>query len=190
MDLPDGDAIVAGLVADEAGAGSLIAALCASGVKLDGIRVGAADAARAQAIGASNGVRADLVKDDPLGGAPGLTNASDQRLAVDRGGIVGSLVGAAVGVILGFFPIGHLVVIQVGNASLVDGLLLFVFGGICGAVLGGAFGPRLSTHAGFRLVDGMDEGHIAVTASCAREKSAEIKAVFATAGAGDVIVIE
>ena len=189
MDLPDANVVVAGLVGDEASATNLIAALSENGVERGAIRVGTSDDTRAHAIGSSNGVRADLSKDDPLSGAPGLGNPADQRAAVDRGGMIGAVVGAALGVVLGYFPIGHFIAVQAGNASLVDALLLFVFGGICGAVLGGAFGPRLSTHAGFRLVDGMAEGRIAVTTTCAREKSTVTIAVFASAGATDVIVI-
>ena len=66
MDLPDGDAVVAGLVADEGAAASLIAALCASGIELGAIRIGAQDGERAQMIAAAHGVRADVASEDPL----------------------------------------------------------------------------------------------------------------------------
>jgi len=45
---------------------------------------------------------------------------------------------------------------------LADGFLFFALGAIVGAVLGGALGPQLSTHAGFRLIDAMQEDSIAV----------------------------
>jgi MFS family permease len=189
MDLPDGDAVVAGLVADEVAAASLITALCASGIELSAIRIGAHDSERAQAIAAANGVGAGVAPDDPLAGAPGLANAVDQRRAVDRGGMIGALVGAVAGAAFGLFPLGHFIAVDPGWAPLADGLLLFVVGGVSGAVLGGAFGPRLSTHAGFRLIDGMEEGSIGIAVACLRSQTSQTRAVFETAGAADVIVI-
>jgi hypothetical protein len=189
MDLPDGDAVVAGLVADDEAAASLIAALRASGIELNAIRLGAQDSARAQAIAAAHVVRADVAPDDPLAGAPGLATAADQRRAVDSGGMIGALVGAIAGALLGLFPLGRFIAVDPGWPPLADGLLFFVVGGVSGAVLGGAFGPRLSTHAGFRLIDGMEEGSIGVAVTCLRGKSSQTRTVFETAGAADVIVI-
>ena len=189
MDLPDGDALVAGLVANEEAAASLIAALCASGIEPRAIRVGAADQTRAQALANIHGVNSGLAFDDPLAGAPGMANAVDQRRAVDRGGMIGALVGAVAGAVLGLFPLGQFIVVDPGWTPLADALLLFVVGGISGAVLGGAFGPRLSTHAGFRLIDGMEEGSIAVAATTKQPQIVSVRAVFDTAGAADVIVI-
>jgi len=189
MDLPDGAAIVAGLVADESAAGRLIASLTEAGAAPHSIRVGAKDAERAQAIAAMHGARADIAIEDPLAGAPGLATALDQRSRVDRGGLIGAGIGAVAGSIVGAFPGTRFMAVDPAMTWIADGLLFFVVGAVAGSVLGGAFGPRLSTHAGFRLVDGMDEGALAVIVECTRDRTTMIRAVFDEAGAHDVVVI-
>ena len=57
------------------------------------------------------------------------------------------------------------------------------------AILGGAFGLQRSTHAGFRLVDGMAEGSIALLVSCASAQSTAVRAVLDAHHATDVVVI-
>ncbi len=189
MDLPADDAVVAGLAADDAAVGDLVVALRASSEELRTIRVGAQDRARAEAIAAAHGIAADVATDDPLAGAPGLGTQADHRVRIDKGGVIGALAGAAIGTALGFLPAGRFITMVPDQAPLFDGLLFFVAGGISGAVLGGAFGQQLSTHAGFRLIDGMDEGSIAVLVSCARERSSAIRAIFDANRATDVVVI-
>ena len=103
--------------------------------------------------------------------------------------MIGALVGAIAGAALGLLPVGHFIAVDPGWVPLADGLLFFVVGGVSGAVLGGAFGPRLSTHAGFRLIDGMEEGSIDVEVTCLQARSSQTRAVFEAAGAADVIVI-
>ena len=189
MDLPADGAVVAGLAADDAAVGDLVAALRASSEELRTIRVGAQDRARAEAIAAAYSIAADVATDDPLAGAPGLGTQADHRVRIDKGGVIGALAGAAIGAALGFLPAGRIVTMAPDQAPLIDGLLFFVAGGISGAVLGGAFGQQLSTHAGFRLIDGMDEGSIAVLVSCARDRSSAIRAIFDANRATDVVVI-
>lgn len=189
MDLPAGDAVVAGLAADDVVVGDLVAALRGSPIEVRSIRLGARDRARVEAIAAVHGVASDLAPDDPLAGAPGLGTQADHRVRIDKGGVIGALAGAAIGVALGFSPLGRFVTMAPDQAPLIDGLLFFVAGGISGAVLGGAFGQQLSTHAGFRLVDGMDEGSIAVLVACAREGASGVRAIFDANRATDVVVI-
>jgi hypothetical protein len=86
-------------------------------------------------------------------------------------------------------PAGRFLSSLPDQAPLIDGLLFFVAGGISGAVLGGAFGLQRSTHAGFRLVDGMAEGSIALLVTCPRAQSAALRAVMDAHRATDVVVI-
>jgi hypothetical protein len=189
MDLPGDDAVVAGLAADETALADLVAALRDAGVELHAIRVGAADQTRADAIALAQGVRTDVAPDDPLAGAPGLGDAADHRRRVDRGGMIGAIVGAVVGVGLGMLPAGRFLASFQDQAPLIDGLLFFVAGGISGAVLGGAFGLQRSTHAGFRLIDGMAEGSVALLVSCPPAQSAAVRAILDAHRAADVVVI-
>jgi hypothetical protein len=189
MDLPGGEAVVAGLAADETALADLVAALREVGVGPHAIRVGTADPARAEAIARAHDVRVDIDLDDPLAGAPGLGDAADHRRRIDRGGIIGAIVGALIGVVLGMLPAGRFLASFPDQAPLIDGLLFFVAGGISGAVLGGAFGLQRSTHAGFRLVDGMAEGSIALLVSCPTAQAIELRAIFEVHRATDVVVI-
>jgi hypothetical protein len=189
MDLPGDDAVVAGLAADETAVAVLVAALREAGIDLHAIRVGTLDQTRAAAIALAQGVRTDVDSDDPLAGAPGLGDAADHRLRVDRGGMIGAIVGAVIGAGLGLLPAGRFLSSFPDQAPLIDGLLFFVAGGISGAVLGGAFGLQRSTHAGFRLVDGMAEGSIALLVSCPRAQSTAVRAVLDAHRATDVVVI-
>lgn len=189
MDLPADEAIVAGLAADEIAAGNLIAACSAAGVALQTIRIGAQDSARALAVAAAHGVRGDLNPEDPLAGAPGLGTETEHRRRVDRGGMIGALAGALIGALFGMLPPGRFVSPIPDQAPLVEALLFFAAGGISGVVLGGAFGGQLSTHAGFRLIDGMAEGRIAVAVACASAQTAAVRAIFDEQRAADVVVI-
>jgi hypothetical protein len=189
MDLPEAVAVVAGLVSDEIAGAELVAALRESGIELHSIRVGASDPARAEAFAQSQGVRNDVTADDPLAGAPGLGDAADHRRRTDRGGMIGGIAGALVGAVLGMLPAGRFLSSFPDQAPLIDGLLFFVAGGISGAVLGGAFGLQRSTHAGFRLIDGMAEGSIAFIVSCEPAQSTAVRAVFDAHRATDVVVV-
>ncbi|HEY7787186.1 MAG TPA: hypothetical protein VIF33_01595 [Casimicrobiaceae bacterium] len=189
MDLPGDDAVVAGLAADETAVADLVAALREAGVELQAIRVGASEPARADAIAVAHGVQTGVDLEDPLAGAPGLGDAADHRRRIDRGGMIGAIAGAVIGVVLGMLPAGRFLSSLPDQAPLVDGLLFFVAGGISGAVLGGAFGLQRSTHAGFRLVDGMAEGSIALLVTCPRAQSAALRAVMDAHRATDVVVI-
>jgi hypothetical protein len=189
MDLPGEDAVVAGLASDETAVADLVAALREAGVELHAIRIGAAEPSRADAIAVAHGVRTGVDLEDPLAGAPGLGDETGHRLRVDRGGMIGAIVGAVIGVVLGLLPAGRFLSTFPDEAPLIDGLLFFVAGGISGAVLGGAFGLQRSTHAGFRLVDGMAEGSIALLVTCPPAQSAAVQAVMDAHRATDVVVI-
>ncbi|HEY7980233.1 MAG TPA: hypothetical protein VID19_02020 [Candidatus Eremiobacteraceae bacterium] len=189
MDLPGGDAVVAGLAADEAAVAVIVAALREAGIDPHAIRVGALDQNRAEAIAQANGVRTGIDPDDPLAGAPGLGGATDHRRRVDRGGVIGAIAGALLGVALGMLPAGRFLASFPDQAPLIDGLLFFVAGGISGAVLGGAFGLQRSTHSGFRLIDGMAEGSIALLVWSVRPQSTAVRAVLDDHHATDVVVI-
>jgi hypothetical protein len=189
MDLPGDDAVIAGLAADEAAITVLVAALREAGVDFSAIRVGASDQARADAIASANGIQTGIDPDDPLAGAPGLGDAADHRRRIDRGGMIGAIAGALLGAALGMFPAGRFLSTFPDQAPLIDGLLFFVAGGISGGVLGGAFGLQRSTHAGFRLIDGMAEGSVALFVSCPAGQSAAVRAILDAHRTADVVVI-
>jgi hypothetical protein len=189
MDLPGGEAVVAGLAADESAVADLVAALREAGIEPHSIRIGAADPTRAEAIAHAHDVRNAVDPDDPLAGAPGLGDAADHRRRIDRGGIVGAIAGAVIGTALGTLPAGRFLASYPDQAPLIDGLLFFVAGGISGAVLGGAFGLQRSTHAGFRLIDGMAEGSVALLVTCPPAQSTALRAILEAHRATDIVVI-
>ena len=190
MDLPQDDAVVAGLATDESAAERIVAALIASGIDAPSVSVCASDDARALSLAHRLGAGAARSADDPLAGAPGLDGAAGQRARSDRGALWGALCGALIGAALGFSPYGGIVPVAPGLFALADALLFFIVGIVAGAVLGTALGPRLSTHVGYRLIDGMADGDIAVIAACARAQSAAAVAAMTESGAADIIVVD
>ena len=190
MDLPPDRAAVAGLASDESVAERIVAALAAGGIVAPSVEVCAADGGRAQAIGERLGIGVGISPDDPLAGAPGLDGPADQRVRSDRGAAWGALWGTAIGVALGLSPFGRIVPVDANLTIVADALFFLIIGIISGAVLGTALGPRLSTHVGYRLIDGMAEGSIAIIARCTRENATAASAAMAQSGATDVIVVD
>jgi hypothetical protein len=190
MDLPLGRVTIAGLAADESAAERIIAALAASGIDAPSLSLCAQDDARARTLAARLGVSGDRSAEDPLAGAPGLEGPVAQRARADRGALIGALVGIIVGVAVGLSSVGQLAHVVPELSIVADALFFFVVGIIGGAVLGTAIGPRLSTHVGYRLIDGMQEGSIAIIASCASYQVAAASAAMTESSAVDVIVVD
>ncbi|MDQ2817145.1 MAG: hypothetical protein M3T49_02885, partial [Candidatus Eremiobacteraeota bacterium] len=115
------------------------------------------------ALAGESGARCDVDPADPLRGMPGL-EPPDSRGGVDRGAALGGVAGALAGLALGLSPVAGVVPVAPSMRLLADCLLLFVLGMIAGAVLGGALGPQASKHAGFRLIDEMEDGAVVVIA--------------------------
>jgi hypothetical protein len=161
----------------------------ASGIAAGAVRIGARDKQRADAIAAETGVASDLDPEDPLAGAAGLSSGGAARANSDMGGVIGAVVGAIVGFALGFTPIGAIIAVAKTIQPIACAMLLLVLGGIAGAALGNAFGPQRSTHAGFRLVDAMEEGGIGVVVTTDDEKAPDVMRILRDAGAIEVIAV-
>jgi hypothetical protein len=190
MDLPLGRATVAGLAADESAAERIVAALTAAGIDAPCLTLCAQDETRARTIAARLGVSGEGKPEDPLAGAPGLEGPVAQRARADRGALLGAAVGFLAGVALGLSQVGHIANVAPEFSIVADALFFFVVGIIGGAVLGTAIGPRLSTHVGYRLIDGMQEGSIAIIASCASHQVTAASSAMTDSHAVDVIVVD
>jgi hypothetical protein len=104
---------------------------------------------------------------------------------VDRAGILGAALGALAGVALGLTPVGGLLAVPHEVRLLANIALYLVLGVIVGSVLGAAFAPQPSTHVGFRLIDGMQDGALALIVSAPRARLDELhKALERCGGAG------
>jgi hypothetical protein len=152
--------------------------------------VGAVDAVRAAKIAQATGAAAGLDALDPLAGVAGLASGDDASAGVNTGAVVGGAVGAIAGIAAGSTSFGGLLPVDPSMRMLAGALLLFAVGIAVGGVLGGAFGRRPSTHAGFRLIDAMEAGDIAFIASVDASKIDEVRISLETAGANDVLVID
>jgi hypothetical protein len=156
---------------------------------LHSVRVGAADAQRAERIAAQLGARADLDAADPLAGIGELVTGDAASTGVNRGALFGGVVGALAGCGIGFSSLQSLAPVDPALRPIALTLLFFAIGIAVGAVLGGAFGPRPSAHAGFRLIDGMEDGAIAVVSTLDADLLDRARAALESAGANDIIVI-
>ncbi len=190
MDLPLDRAAVAGLAGDEPSAERIVAAIIATGIDAPSVSIFATADDRATSLAGRLGAGIGRSADDPLAGAPGLEGAAEQRARVDRGAAWGAACGLAIGVALGLMPAGRFLSVSPDLMLVADALFFFVIGIVAGAVLGSAFGPRLSTHVGYRLIDGMQEGRIAIVARCARAQADSASSAMTAAGAADVIVVD
>lgn len=155
------------------------------GLTADALHLGAADTERAQATAGRIGIRADLLPEDPFQDviAPGQND--DARAALDRAGMIGGLLGAGVGVAIAFTPAGSLLNVPPAALLFANAGLYFVLGAIVGSVLGAALAPQPSTHIGFRLIDGMQEGSYALIVIAPRHKLDEVQQVLeASEGTG------
>ena len=190
MDLPLGRATVACLATDESAAERIVAALTTAGIEPASLSLCAQDDARARTLAARLAISADRTAEDPLAGAPGLEGPVAQRARADRGALWGALAGIIAGIALGLSPVGQIAQVAPEFAVVADVLFFFVIGIIGGAVLGTAIGPRLSTHVGYRLIDGMQEGSIAIVASCGSYQVAAASTAMTESNAVDVIVVD
>jgi hypothetical protein len=190
MDLPLGRATVAGLAADESAAERIVAALTAAGIDAPFLRLCAHDDAQARMLAERLGVSDDCSAEDPLAGAPGLEGPIEQRARADRGALFGALFGVVIGIAIGLSPLGRLTHVAPEFSIVADTLFFFVVGIIGGGVIGTAIGPRLSTHVGYRLIDGIQEGSIAIIASCAAGQAAAASSAMTESNATDVIVVD
>jgi len=145
--------------------------------------IGAVDRTRAQALGAQLGIRSDIDAADPLGGLPGLSTDSATRNAVDRGGLIGAALGALAGFALSFTPVAALMPVQPSARMLALAAFCFLVGTIAGSVLGAAFAPQSSSHAGFRLIDGMQDGGVVLIVAAPRERGDAVQEILESAGA-------
>ena len=155
---------------DQTAIENVVRELQALGLRGADIGVGGlgANAERAQSLAAELGIRSDVDPEDPLAGAPGLASASSGAVSIDHGAAIGGAAGAAAGLALSFFP--------------AISIVFFILGALAGATLGGALAPQRSTHAGFRIVDELEHGALAVVAITDSERAATVKTSFATAG--------
>lgn len=163
---------------------SAVRELLASGVSADEIGLGGlgAHAEPARMLATELGVRFDVDPEDPLAGAPGLASAALGARAVDRGGVIGGLIGAVAGLLIGLIPGVQLVQTGASFQPLASALLFFVLGALAGATLGGALAPQRSSHAGFRIVDELEHGALAVVVSLDADRAADVTRSLEVAG--------
>jgi len=176
---------VAGAFKEQAAIENVVRELKALGLRGDDIGVGGlgASAERARTLAADLEIRPDIDPEDPLAGAPGLASASSGAASIDRGAAIGGAAGGAVGLGISFIPaISTLIAADPASRVLADVLLFFILGALAGATLGGALAPQLSTHAGFRIVDELEHGALAVVAKAAPDQAAAVTTSLATAG--------
>jgi hypothetical protein len=156
--------------------------LLSLGLAADALHVGAADSQRAHATAQRIGIRADVLPDDPLQHILAAGQNGDARSALDRAGMIGGLVGAAAGVAISFTPAGSVLFVPPAAHVLANVGLYFVLGAIVGSVLGAALAPQPSTHAGFRLIDGMQEGSYALIVVAPRRRLDELQHILQASG--------
>lgn len=152
-------------------------------------RVGATDRERAQRVALASNGSADLDPADPLSGAPGLASGSAASSGVNMGALAGGAIGAGSGLAVGFTSLGSIVPVDAGARPLATALLLFAIGVAVGGVWGSAFGKRSSTHAGFRLIDAMEAGDIALVGVVNEGQAIEAQRLLAENGAADIVLI-
>ncbi|MBC5804744.1 MAG: hypothetical protein DLM53_08580 [Candidatus Eremiobacter antarcticus] len=156
-------------------------ALAERSVPFSAMRIGPSHNPAAQRVAQRTGIQPDLDGSDPLRGLAGLRAEGDSRMAVDRGGLLGAGIGALAGMAASLTPLRSLVPVAQGQA-LADILICFVLGAIVGSIWGSALCAQSSTHAGFRLIDGMQEGGLAIVVQAPRARMGEIEAMLQSAG--------
>lgn len=179
--------VVACVFLSDSDADAALRSLIESGVSAEDILIGSTDPSRAEALAGRTGVRATLDVRDPLAGIGALADERATGAAIDRGGVVGGGIGLVAGAAIGFTSLGAFTPVDVGVRPIADALLLFALGAIAGASLGGAFGPRRSTHVAYRIVDAIDDGNLGMTARIAPALVEASIRLLQTAGAADII---
>jgi hypothetical protein len=180
--------IVAAAFASDDAAMTAIRALAEAGVASQW-RVGATDGERAAKIALAVGARADLDPTDPLAGVAGLATGEDAASGVNIGAVVGGVAGALTGFAAGATPLGTIMPVDANLRGAACALLFFAIGVAAGGVLGGAFGRRPSTHAGFRLIDAMEAGDVALLAFVDVDRIEEARRALESAGASEIIAV-
>ncbi|MDQ6781418.1 MAG: hypothetical protein M3Z37_09750 [Candidatus Eremiobacteraeota bacterium] len=150
------------------------------------LHVGASDAARVAPLADQLGLAADVDPEDPLRDMRGLGDESVTRRGVDRGGIIGAAVGALSGLALSFTGLAALLPVAANAQRIALIAVMFVVGAIAGSVWGAAFSPQSSSHAGFRLIDGMQDGGFALLA-LVESANADAAQKIAESNGGDAI---
>jgi hypothetical protein len=105
---------------------------------------------------------------------------------MDRGGVIGGAIGAATGCVLAATPAGNIVAAPAHLQLIADAGLFFVLGVIIGSVLGAALAPQPSTHAGFRLIDGMQDGAYALIVIAPAQHHEDLRRALEAAGAAGI----
>jgi len=154
----------------------------ALGVDAEALHIGASDARRAQAVAQRHGIHADVHPDDPLADLVALGRNGSARAAIDQSGMIGALIGACSGIAISFTSVGALIPVPHAALQLANAGFYFVLGAVVGSVLGAALGPQASTHAGFRLIDGMQEGAYALIVVAPQNRHDELQKVLEAAG--------
>jgi hypothetical protein len=139
---------------------AVVPRLQAAAIGADDLRAGALDPARTLALCEPLGITGSLDATDPLRGLAGLSSERTTRKSVDRGGVFGAAIGALTGLIVSFTPLAAWMPVEPPARLLALVAFWFVVGTIAGAVLGAAFAPQSSSHAGFRLIDGIHDGGV------------------------------
>jgi hypothetical protein len=152
-------------------------------------RVGATDNDRASRVARAAGAVADLDPLDPLSGLPGVASGSAASDGVNRGAVLGGFVGALGGLAAAQTSIGALMPVDPQLRTLASALLFFAVGVAAGGVLGGAFGKRPSTHAGFQLIDAMEAGSVAAVGAIDSSRIDEAKRLLGESGATEIVVV-
>ena len=152
-------------------------------------RVGATDRERAVRVAQAAGATADVDTADPMAGLAGLASGTDASAGVNRGAVLGGVIGAIAGLAGGATPLGAVMPVEASLRTPAATLLFFAIGVAVGGVWGGAFGRRPSTHAGFRLIDAMEDGDLALLGVVASGEEGAIRKALEDAGASDILFI-
>jgi len=152
-------------------------------------RIGATDRDRAARVALAVGAAADLDPLDPFKGVAGVASGADAADGVNRGALYGGVAGAIAGLAAGQTEIGALMPVDAPLRSIAASLLFFAVGVAAGGVLGGAFGKRPSTHAGFRLIDAIEAGAVAADGPVDAARIDDARRVLGEAGAAEVVVV-
>lgn len=182
--LPDGT--IGCLYRAETSLQTAILRLREAGVAAHNIHIGGTRQDRTQAVAQSTGVCPDLSSDDPLEGHGGYSPAEGARRVVDRAGLIGGAAGAALGGLLGLTPAGKLLPVSRPLEAMADVLFFAVVGVFAGSIVGASFAPQQSSHAGFRLIDGMQEGALAVVVHVPASNLEMVREILQATGASAI----
>ena len=152
-------------------------------------RVGATDDGRAEKIARTVGGTADLDPADPLSGVSGVASGAGASSGVNSGATIGGILGAVAGVACGYTPVASILPVDPSARSFAAALLFFAIGASVGGVLGGALGKQPSTHAGFRLIDAMEDGGVAAVGSINVSDADDVRRLLESNAASDIVMI-